>query len=70
MDKELNKQLIRSFLECKYGCAYVYARYPECKWVYRRYFNIYGSKRMYSCVRDFRSQGFLVNIWRPQLRPL
>ncbi len=70
MDKELKKQLIRFYLECKYGCAYVYAKYPGCRWEYRRYFNIFGCERMRKCVRDFRSQGFIVNIWRPQKNPI
>jgi hypothetical protein len=65
METDVKKWLIRLSCELRYGCAYVYARLPGCEWCYRRYFNIYGSKSMWRCVRDFKDKGFRVNVWRP-----
>jgi len=64
---DIKKWLIQLSCELRYGCAYVYARPPSGEWFYRRYFNIYGCRRMWRWVREFKSRGLVVSIWRPPL---
>lgn len=67
---ELKKSLIQLWCEIRYGCAYVYVRPLVGEWFHRFYFNIYGSRRMWHCVRFWRGAGLKVSVWRPPVCPL
>lgn len=64
-DTNLKKAFIRLQCEIQYGCAYVYARPRDSAPPYRFYFRIWGTDRMWSCVKSLHKRGFQVRIWRP-----
>lgn len=65
-DIDLKKAFIQIACECKFGCAYIYARETLGSPPFRFYYNIWGSDRMWRDVKMLKREGFLVKVWRPQ----